>query len=74
MSRSAIHERATILLQSALGLVVFIVLLQLWLLNAALNAWLGGEDAFLQTAAAVSIAGCLINGCLLRYLNRLRGY
>jgi hypothetical protein len=71
MNRSALHEQATAILQGVLCSAVFVVLLQLWLLNATLNAWLGGDDAILWPAAVVSIAYCLVNACLLRYLNRL---
>lgn len=51
-----------------LGFVLVIVILQLWLLTATMNAWLGGDDAIVWPAAAVS-AGCLtLNVGLFAYL------
>jgi hypothetical protein len=48
--------------------VVIVVVLQLWLLTATMNAWLGGDDAVVWPAAAAS-AGCLaLNAGLFRYL------
>ena len=53
------------------GMVCFIlilVVLQLWLLTATMNAYLGGDDAAVWPALGAS-AGCLIlNLGLLRYL------
>jgi hypothetical protein len=45
-----------------------LVILQLWLLIATMNAYLGGDDAVVWPAAAVSIACLLLNLGLLRYL------
>jgi hypothetical protein len=53
------------------GMVVFIlilVILQLWLLVATMNAYLGGDQAVIWPAAAASIACLLLNAGLLRYL------
>ena len=56
------------------GMVIFVLVvlvLQLWLLTATMNAWLGGDDAIVWPAAAAS-AGCLIlNLGLLGYLVRM---
>jgi hypothetical protein len=53
------------------GMLIFVlvtVVLQLWLLTATMNAWLGGDDSIVWPAAAAS-AGCLmLNIGLLRYL------
>jgi hypothetical protein len=50
---------------------LIIVILQLWLLTASMNAWLGGDDYVVWPAAAVS-GGCLLmNAGLFRYLRRL---
>ncbi len=54
-----------------LGIVILLVILQLWLLIATMNAYLGGDH---ETAipAAIASAVCLaLNGGLLRYLYRL---
>lgn len=72
MSRSLTREQITTIMQGILCLVLFVVLLQLWLLTATLNAWQGGDDAVLWPAAAASVVCCLANVSLLRYLYRLR--
>ncbi len=47
---------------------IVIVVLQLWLLTATMNAFLGGDDQILWPAALASL-GCLgLNGGLLWYL------
>jgi hypothetical protein len=51
--------------------VLVVLVLQLWLLTATMNAWLGGDDSIVWPAAAAS-AGCLaLNLGLLRYLVRM---
>lgn len=50
--------------------VLILVILQLWLLTATLDAYLGGDDALVWPGVAAS-AGCLaLNLGLLRYLHR----
>jgi hypothetical protein len=51
--------------------VLIVVVLQLWLLSATMNAWLGGDDAVVWPAAFVSAAGLALNVGLLEYLRRL---
>jgi hypothetical protein len=54
-----------------LAFVVMLVVLQLWLLTATMNAWLGGDDSVVWPAAAASL-GCLaLNVGLLWYLRRM---
>jgi hypothetical protein len=51
-----------------LAVVAVIVVLQLWLFTASMNAFLGGDTGALAPAAAVSL-GCLgLNLGLLRHL------
>lgn len=71
MSQPLTREQLTTILQGILCLVLFVVLLQSWLLTATLHAWLGGDDSVLWPAAAASVVCCLANISLLRYLNRL---
>ena len=71
MNRPLTREQMTTILQSILCLVLFVVLLQVWLLTATLNAWMGGDDTVLWPAAAASVVCALVNFGLLRYLNRL---
>jgi uncharacterized protein DUF6755 len=60
-------QRATIV-NGMLAFVIVLVILQLWLLTATMNAYLGGDDAVIVPAAAVSLACLLLNAGLLRYL------
>jgi len=54
-----------------LVIVVLIVVLQLWLFTASMNAYLGGDYAILLPAALVSL-GCLaLVGGLVWYTYRL---
>jgi hypothetical protein len=48
--------------------VIFIVVLQLWLLTATVNAHLGGDGATALPAAAASLVCLALNLGLLRYL------
>jgi len=57
-----------------LGMLAFVliaVVLQIWLLTATMNAWLGGDDAIVWPAAAASVLCLAANVGLLRYLYRL---
>jgi hypothetical protein len=54
-----------------LGIVVFLVVLQLWLLVATMNEYLGGDHAIAIPAALASAACLGLNAGLLRYLYRL---
>jgi hypothetical protein len=51
-----------------LALVVLIVILQLWLLTATMNAYLGGDSNTVVPAALVSLACLGLNAGLLWYL------
>jgi hypothetical protein len=58
-------------LQGMLTFVLILVVLQLWLLTATMNAYLGGDDRIVWPAAGASMACFLLNAGLLRYLYRL---
>ena len=63
-------QRMTIV-NGMLAFVVMIVVLQLWLLTATMNAYLGGDASVVLPAALTSL-GCLgLNAGLLWYLFRL---
>lgn len=51
--------------------VLTLVMLQLWLLTATMNAYLGGDDRVVWPAAIASIACFLLNAGLVAYLRRL---
>lgn len=60
-------QRGTIV-TGMLAFVLILVVLQLWLLTATMNAYLGGDDAAIWPAAAASAACLALNVGLLRYL------
>jgi hypothetical protein len=51
-----------------LAIVALIVVLQLWLFTASMNAFLGGDTRVLAPAAAASVLCLGLNLGLLRYL------
>jgi uncharacterized protein DUF6755 len=60
-------QRATIV-NGMLAFVIMLVVLQLWLLTATMNAYLGGDQSVIWPAAVVSGVLLLLNAGLLRYL------
>ena len=65
------REQRTTIVHGILCLVLVLVVMQLWLLTATMNAFLGGDDAVIVPAALVSIACLGLNAGLLRYINRM---
>jgi hypothetical protein len=65
------REQRTTIIYGMLAFVLIIVVLQLWLLTAATNAYLGGDESIVWPAAAASLACLLLNLGLLRYLGKL---
>lgn len=63
-------QRSTIV-YGILCIVLVLVVMQLWLLTATMNAFLGGNDAIVWPAALASLVCLALNGGLLHYLNRL---
>lgn len=61
------HQRTTVI-YGMLAFVLTLVLLQLWLFTATMNAYLGGDESVIWPAAAASLACLLLNAGLLRYL------
>ncbi|HRQ40063.1 MAG TPA: hypothetical protein PLD25_19305 [Chloroflexota bacterium] len=66
-SRFARSQRMTIA-TGILFLVVIIIILQLWLFTATMNAFLGGDTGILWPAAVASLVCLGLNGGLLWYL------
>jgi len=54
-----------------LCIVFTIVVLQLWLLTATMNAYLAGEEAVIIPAGIASIVCLLLNFGLLRYVYQM---
>ncbi len=69
-SRFARHQKKTIV-NGILSLVVILVILQLWLLTATMNAYLGGDHGVALPAAGASLVCFLLNLGLLRYVYRI---
>jgi hypothetical protein len=65
------REQRTTIVYGMLVFVLIVVILQLWLLTATMNAWLGGDDSVVWPAAAVSGGGLALNVGLLGYLRRM---
>ena len=63
------HQKLTII-NGILAIVAMIVILQLWLLSATMNAFLGGETTVVTPAGIASIVCLLLNVGLLRYVYR----
>ncbi|HXU36576.1 MAG TPA: DUF6755 family protein [Blastocatellia bacterium] len=68
MRRRYTREQKTTIVYGILCLVLILVVLQLWLLTATMNAYLGGDDAIVWPAAAVSLVCFALNAGLLWYL------
>ena len=71
LRRPFTREQRSTIVYGMLGFVVILVVLQLWLLTATMNAYLGDDDGVVWPAAAASLACFLLNLGLLRYLGRL---
>jgi hypothetical protein len=65
------REQRVTIIHGMLIFVLVIVVLQLWLLTATMNAWLGGDDSIVWPAAAASAACLALNVGLFRYLVHL---
>ena len=65
------RDQRTTIVFGMLVFVLLVMILQLWLLTATMNAWLGGDDSFVWPAAAVSAGGFALNAGLLMYLGRI---
>ena len=61
------EQRATVV-YGMLAFVLMLVVLQLWLLTATMNAYLGGDESVVLPAAGASLVCLLLNSGLLRYL------
>jgi hypothetical protein len=62
------RSQRTTIVYGILGIVVTLVILQLWLLTATMNAYLGGDYAVIWPAAGVSLVCLALNLGLLRYV------
>ena len=65
------REQRLTIVYGILCIVLIIVMLQLWLLMATMNAYLGGDESVVWPAALVSLVCFGLNGGLLWYLYRM---
>ncbi len=68
LRRHATREQRTTVVNGVLCFVLILVVLQLWLLTATMNAFLGGDSSVIWPALGASTACLLLNVGLLRYL------
>jgi hypothetical protein len=62
------REQRLTIIYGILCFVLMLVVLQLWLLTATMNAYLGGDESVIWPAAGASLACLALNVGLLRYL------
>jgi hypothetical protein len=68
VKRPFTREQRTTIVYGMLAFILILVILQLWLLTATMNAFLGGDEAVIWPAAVASLFCLLLNVGLLRYL------
>jgi hypothetical protein len=65
------RDQRTTIISGMLVFVLIVVIMQLWLLTATMNAWLGGDESIVWPGLAVSAGGLALNVGLFAYLRRL---
>jgi hypothetical protein len=71
MKRIFTREQRMTIVYGILCIVLILVVLQLWLLTATMNAFLGGDESVIWPATAASVICLLLNLGLLRYLYKI---
>ncbi len=71
MKRRFSREQRLTMIYGILCVVLLTVMLQLWLLMATMNAYLGGDHSVIWPAALVSLVCLGLNAGLLRYVFRI---
>jgi flagellar biogenesis protein FliO len=71
MKRVLSRQQKMTIVFGILSIVLTIVILQLWLLTATMNAFLGGEEQVIVPAAIASIVCFALNAGLLWYLYQM---
>lgn len=66
--RQFTREQRIIVIYGMIAFILILVILQLYLLVATMNAYLGGDTAVVWPAAGASIFCLLLNAGMLRYL------
>jgi hypothetical protein len=68
MKKPITREQKITIVYGILCVVIVLVVLQLWLLVATMNAYLGGDTVVIWPASIASLVCFLLNLGLLRYL------
>jgi hypothetical protein len=71
VNRSFSRQQKTTIVFGILSIVLIIVVLQLWLLTATMNAFLAGEDEVIIPAAVASVVCFALNAGLLTYIYKM---
>lgn len=71
MKRRFTREQKMTIVHGVLCIVLLLVVLQLWLLTATMNAYLGGDDAVIWPAALGSGVVLALNAGLLGHVTRM---
>lgn len=71
MRRAFSRKQKTTIVFGILSIVLTMVVLQLWLLTATMNAFLAGQERVIVPAAVASIVCFLLNAGLLSYIYRM---
>ena len=69
--RAFTRDQRSTIVYGMLAFVLIVVILQLWLFTATMNAYLGGDGSVVWPAALASLACLALNVGLLGYLYRL---
>lgn len=68
MRRQFTRDQKMTIVYGILCIVLILVILQLWLLSATMNAYLGGDESIIWRAGLVSVVCFALNAGLLWYL------
>jgi hypothetical protein len=71
MRRPHTREQRTTIINGILCFVLILAMLQLWLLTATVNAYMGGDAGIVWPAAAASLVCVAFNYPLFRYLREM---
>lgn len=71
LKRPFTREQRTTVIYGMLAFILILVILQLWLFTATMNAYLGGDQAVIWPAAGASAFCLALNAGLLANLYRI---
>jgi hypothetical protein len=71
MKRRFTREQRTTIVNGVMCLLLILVVLQLWLFTATMNAFLGGDEGVIIPAALASLVCFGLNVGLIRYIYKM---